>query len=380
MNFRTFLPLAAAVLAALPFPSLSGAQEAPRMSGPVVHENAALFFVHGPSAPGPVPDTLQEALTKGSVEVLETGNVQELRIDNKGTAPVFVQAGDIVKGGQQDRVLTVSMVLQPGSGPVAVGSFCVEQGRWAARGKEDAKKFALSDALMPSREAKVAIARRNLAASADPQSAERLARETEARARTSGDTGDRRTTNAIAQQRTTGARPGADGQGEVWRSVEHVQKLLSATLAAPVVSESSRTSLQLSLENAKLKAAQDAIVTAIEPAGLSGDDIVGVVVAINGRISSADVYASNALFRKMWPKLARAVSTEALAGKAQESSSPHPSSEAAAAFLDGARKGEGSVRKIDGVGSVTATDGERVIGIVASTAKGEVVHSNYVAK
>jgi hypothetical protein len=379
MNFRTFLPFAAAVLAALPFPSLAGAQEAARLSGPVVHENATLFFVHGPSAGGPVPDTLQEALTKGNVEVLETGSVQELKIHNKGTAPVFVQAGDIVKGGQQDRVLTVSMVLQPGSGPVPVGSFCVEQGRWAARGKEDAKKFALSDALMPSREAKVAIALSHFAASADPQRAERLARESEARAPTSSDPGERRISTAIAQQRTT-ARQGADGQSEVWRSVEHVQKLLSATLAAPVASDSSRTSLQLSLENTKLKAAQDAIVTAIEPAGLKGDDIVGVVVAINGRISGADVYASNALFRKMWPKLARAVSTEALAAKAQGPSAPLPSPEAAAAFLDGARKGEGSVRTIDGIGSIKATDGERVIGIVASTSKGDVVHSNYVAK
>ena len=48
-----------------------------------------------------------------------------------------MQSGDIVKGGQQDRVLTVSLMLPPKSGRIPIASFCVEQGRWPARGKED---------------------------------------------------------------------------------------------------------------------------------------------------------------------------------------------------------------------------------------------------
>ena len=38
---------------------------------------SAVDFAHGPSAPGPVPLTLQEALAKGSVHVVETGEVNE---------------------------------------------------------------------------------------------------------------------------------------------------------------------------------------------------------------------------------------------------------------------------------------------------------------
>ena len=52
------------------------------MSGPIVHDNLAIYFVHGQSAAGPVPLTLDEALAKGAVKVHETGSVNELAIEN----------------------------------------------------------------------------------------------------------------------------------------------------------------------------------------------------------------------------------------------------------------------------------------------------------
>ena len=65
---------------------------------------------------------------------------------------MFIQAGDIVKGGKQDRVLTVSLLLPAKSGRVPIASFCVEQGRWSARGKEDHAKFSSAKEAMPSRD------------------------------------------------------------------------------------------------------------------------------------------------------------------------------------------------------------------------------------
>ena len=115
-------------------PRAAWADSAPVISGPYVHENLAVYFVHGPSAPGPVPLTLQEALAKGSVRVVETGEVNELKVENTGVEDVFIQSGDIVKGGQQDRVLTMSFVLPPKSGEVGLAAFCVEHGRWSGRG------------------------------------------------------------------------------------------------------------------------------------------------------------------------------------------------------------------------------------------------------
>src|ERR1043165_3186493 len=155
MHRRTLIALAASSLAIL---TLCPARaDEYRVTGPVVHENLAIYLVHGKSAAGPVPLTLEEALAKGAVKVHETGNVNELQIENLGANEVFVQSGDIVKGGQQDRVLSVSLMLPPKSGRINIASFCVEQGRWTGRGKEDVKTFATASAVVPSREAKIAM-------------------------------------------------------------------------------------------------------------------------------------------------------------------------------------------------------------------------------
>src|SRR5437868_8572655 len=67
------------------------------------------------------------------------------------------QAGDIVKGGKQDRSLTISLLLPPHSERIPIASFCVEPGRWSQRGREDVHQFSSAAAAMPSREAKLAM-------------------------------------------------------------------------------------------------------------------------------------------------------------------------------------------------------------------------------
>ena len=132
--------------------------DAYRLSDPVTHRNLAIYLVHGTSRGGPVPLTLQEAMARKAVEVREIGRVNELQVENVGDEEVFIQAGDIVKGGQQDRVLSVSLLLPPRSGATSVASFCVESGRWSARAGEDVRMFSLSNALVPSRQTKLELA------------------------------------------------------------------------------------------------------------------------------------------------------------------------------------------------------------------------------
>src|SRR5262249_56767423 len=95
--FTAFLAAAAfAVVGALGKPALAE-DPSPRITGPHVHANLAIYFVHGPSADGPVPLTLTEALANGKVRVIETGKT-ELQIENAGDEHIFIQAGDILKG------------------------------------------------------------------------------------------------------------------------------------------------------------------------------------------------------------------------------------------------------------------------------------------
>src|SRR5262244_2706714 len=159
MRLWSVAPVAAAAFAALGVQSGPAlAEQGVRLSGPHAHDNLAIYFVHGPSAAGPVPLTLAEAVAKGVVEVIETGRVNDLEIENRGSEQVFVQAGDIVKGGKQDRVLTVSFLLPAKSGRLPIASYCVEQGRWSARGAEDQKRFSSAGEAMPSRSALLAMA------------------------------------------------------------------------------------------------------------------------------------------------------------------------------------------------------------------------------
>ena len=88
-----------------------------QLSGPYTHANLTVFLLH---APDTLPDktylTLQEALEQKLVVVHETGNVSALAIENLSpTDEVYLQAGDIVKGGQQDRVLHAQSLSQAGS-------------------------------------------------------------------------------------------------------------------------------------------------------------------------------------------------------------------------------------------------------------------------
>jgi hypothetical protein len=42
-----------------------------QVSGPVAHDNLAVYFVHGSAAQGAVPMSLEETLTNGRVKVSE---------------------------------------------------------------------------------------------------------------------------------------------------------------------------------------------------------------------------------------------------------------------------------------------------------------------
>ncbi len=342
-----------------------GAAQAPdavRVTGPVTHENLAVYFVHGRSASGAVPLTLEEALAKGRVQVRETGNVNQLEIENLGNEDVFIQSGDIVKGGQQDRTLMVSLLLPPKSGRVPIASFCVEQGRWSARGREDVKNFATSTAAVPSREMKLAMKAPRPAPAPvnDPML-----------------TGGRIMPYAPASE--ISAR-----QRDIWAGVSRTQSKLSERMGAQVNSAQSASSLQLALENEKLIDAQQSFVKALKSAGEADDDIIGYVFAVNGKLNSADVYPSNGLFRKMWGKLLNASATEAISHKDETRDEP-PSIETVTAFLADAERGKSTEKPLNAGARLETREGDKAYffetaRVSAAPAATGWVHRNYLAK
>ncbi|HYP02628.1 MAG TPA: DUF6569 family protein, partial [Pyrinomonadaceae bacterium] len=101
-----------------------------KISGPYTHKNLAVFLIHGKDKlAGKSFLTLHEALRQRKVVVYETKNVNELAIENLSRyEEVYVQSGDIVKGGQQDRMLGVDLIVPPRSGKISISAFCVESG------------------------------------------------------------------------------------------------------------------------------------------------------------------------------------------------------------------------------------------------------------
>lgn len=205
--------------------------------------------------------TLPEALDAGVAVVRELGKVEELAVEVLGNLPVLGLVGDLMRGGRQDRVLRHNVVAMPGT-HVRVGSFCVEAGRWERRGTESDERFGGSTRAAPS-------SMRCL-----------LARGTH--------------------------------QQAVWDHVRDTQRDLSrmSTAGASIMSRSSRTSLQLSLEHADLGHDLAELVAPLR--GLPDVDVVGHVVFIGGRLCHADLFSSAELHARLWPRLLDAAAVDAL--------------------------------------------------------------------
>jgi len=295
--------------------------------------------------------------------VRETGNVNQLEIENIGDDEVFVQSGDIVKGGKQDRTLMVSLLLPPRSGSIPIASFCVEEGRWTARGPEDAKNFSAASASVPSRELKLAMKAPIAAAPPADQSS-----------------------RAPSRQPASGGEAAETGmrQQQVWESVRATQSKLTGSLGASVRSAQSASSLQLALENEKLMDAQKGYLEALKAAGEQEDDIIGFAFAVNGAINSADVYPSNGLFRKMWAKLLTAGVIEAI-GHRNEPAVVPPAGDAVHAFLAAAESGKSNEKALNaGARLETREAGNAYLFETARAASPSApaiwVHRNYLAK
>ena len=77
---------------------------------------------------------LEDALKQKKVRITEKENrgaeVNQLYIENTSADTVYVMAGEVIKGGKQDRVISDDKVLVPKSGKINLDVFCVEHNRW----------------------------------------------------------------------------------------------------------------------------------------------------------------------------------------------------------------------------------------------------------
>ncbi|HEX5890460.1 MAG TPA: DUF6569 family protein [Pyrinomonadaceae bacterium] len=305
-----------------------------RLSGPYTHKNLTIFLVHGKDLlPGRNFLTLQEALAQKKVRVYETKEVNELAIQNFSNLDVYVQAGDIVRGGEQDRMISIDFIVPPRSGRMPIAAFCVESGRWNKRGEEQAGFFSSSENAAATKELKLAAKR-------------------------------------------------AESQEAVWQNVTVAQDKLSKNVAEVVAVSASPTSYELSVENAKVKETTAAYINALSGVLRNKPDVIGFAFAINGKVNSADVYASHALFAKLWPKLLKATATEALAELDQKPAAEPVVSETIHEFLADSEQPKPKSKDVtQRVRVVTREDDQNIFFETQDRREKDAwVHRNYIRK
>ena len=234
--------------------------------------------------------TLDEGLKSGEVVVTESGmarpmmrrrhsipvsppgaQVNQLILINNSQKPLLLLAGEIVTGGKQDRVIGKDRIVPAESDPVDLGVFCVEPGRWTG-------------------------------ASMNFKSLE----------------------GAMAQPAVRSKAMAAKNQQQVWNEVgksrEAIAGMVSAPSAAPL---RSTTSYARVMDNEEVKRQVDSVAEPIQHnyqsliRQLRDQNAVGVVVAVNGQIVWADLFASTNLLEKYWPKLVRSYAAEAIVTRAK---------------------------------------------------------------
>ena len=309
-----------------------------RISGPYTHKNLTVFLVHGQDQlPGKNFLTLQEALAQKKVTVYETKDVNELAIRNLSNQDVYVQAGDIVRGGDQDRMISVDFIVPPKSGRMPIAAFCVESGRWSKRGEEQSAFFSSSENSASTKGLKLAAKR---------------------------------------------AGAGGGSQEAVWENVSIAQEKLSRNLSVDVRAPVSSSSLELTVDNSAVIDTSGSYINALNAIVRNKPDVIGYAFAINGHVNSADVYASHTLFAKLWPKLLKATAVEALSELNAEAKAEPVADETIHEFLADSEQPQAKSKEVtQHVRMVTREDDKNIFFETQDRRQKDAwVHRNYIRK
>ncbi|SEL70779.1 hypothetical protein SAMN04487910_3125 [Aquimarina amphilecti] len=232
-------------------------------------QNLTLFMITGEEKiSGDIYKTLSEAMNTREVTVKETGNVNQLLLDNNSDDYIFIHSGDIVKGGKQDRTISYDVIIPPKAKNVELQSFCVEQGRWRQRGNETLSSFASNTKMLSSRELKLAARHEK-------------------------------------------------NQSKVWGKVAEQKDRLNDNLSRKngktvnVANNASNTSLQLALESDELDSAKKEYYNKFKDL-IKTNNVIGYAYAINGEIYGVEIYNNQHLFKNLWDKILESVIVEAI--------------------------------------------------------------------
>ncbi len=301
-----------------------------RVSGPYAHENLTIFFLHGTDQDKRAFLTLDQGIDKKVVKVTEKAQEQvgELTIENASDQFLFLQEGDRLQGGKQDRIIITSLIVPPRSGKMAVPTFCIEQGRWAA-GLQGAAFGNASNTVLAGKDVRTAAK----------------------------------------------VTPARGGQAAVWREVAYQKMVAERALGA----KNTNTSLNETLDSPEVKKLCDACGKAL--GGLPGKhkDAVGVAVAVNGRLEEVNVYPNHDLFARIYPRLLESYALQAaLTKKDKGAKGPAVAADDVKKFMTAGKEKERRFEDIDKDNRLRVRDLEGKVFECVTAYKGQPMHRQWL--
>jgi hypothetical protein len=282
--------------------------------------------------------TLEEALQSGSA-VIHENNSQRLWIENRSDTDLYIQSSDLIKGGQQDRMVENDMIVPANDTSTDLNVYCIEHGRSTKRGAEPIETFSASHWMAPLSHTRLVTQHDLTEQLLSPHVGGLTAPDT----------------NELNLLKSLESLPQPFGyidaaQEAVWNDVSNVQSGLTTILKDSVTRNASPTSLELTLEHNGLADREHATVKKFKDFADDDDRSVGFVYAINGTLIGAERYGSHKLFAAMWPKLLRSITAEAIIEsptRMKEGGNTQPSIEQVQQFLDVSANGRSARQQVN---------------------------------
>jgi hypothetical protein len=275
--------------------------------------------------------------TPPEIQLPLVNSVNQLMVVNSSDKPLYLMPGEIVIGGSQDRAIGQELVVAPDKKPVPIDVFCVEHGRWGGRAPDAYARLLASTA--GEGEAIAGFAA-NLSLSVD-QTAE-IANA----GKFVGSAGSLNAHGRLAVQKDK-------DQQKVWDEV-------SKQNAKNMVETASGTFTANYSEADSIDRLTPFLNELLKPIDAT-DNVVGVIVAVNGQVTSMDVFASTPLFRKLWPKLLKSYALDAVNADDGQAIANTAKRDQALAFLQETAKAQGDKIDTHGDLAVLQRENERAL-------------------